>query len=108
MDVAVLGLGRMGRALAGRLLDGGHTVTVWNRSSGKAGELTDRGAAEAGSVSEAVAGKEVVVVSLTGDDAVREVLLPNGKALPNLDGIVVDCSTVSPELSREEADQYPD
>ena len=30
MDVAVLGMGRMGRALAGRLLEGGHRVAVWN------------------------------------------------------------------------------
>src|SRR2546423_1141734 len=37
MDIAVLGMGRMGRALAGRLLEGGHRVTVWNRTQGKAG-----------------------------------------------------------------------
>lgn len=108
MDVAVLGLGRMGRALAGRLLDGGHTVTVWNRSPGKAGDLVGRGAAEASSVREAVAGNDVVLVSLTGDRAVREVLLPDGQPVVGLDGIVVDSTTVSPELSREEADHYPD
>src|SRR2546423_12058849 len=44
MDVAVLGMGRMGRALAGRLLEGGHRVTVWNRTKGKAGELVAAGA----------------------------------------------------------------
>ena len=36
MRIAVLGMGRMGRAVAGRLLAGGHEVTVWNRSPGKA------------------------------------------------------------------------
>ncbi len=50
MDVAVLGMGRMGRALAGRLLEGGHRVEVWNRSKGKVGELVAAGAREAGSV----------------------------------------------------------
>jgi 3-hydroxyisobutyrate dehydrogenase-like beta-hydroxyacid dehydrogenase len=34
MDVAVLGMGRMGSALAGRLLGDGHRVVVWNRSPG--------------------------------------------------------------------------
>lgn len=105
MKGAVLGLGRMGQAIAGRLLEGGHELTVWNRSSGKAGTLVDRGAAEAGSVADAVAGAEFVVVSLSGDDAVREVLL---QRRPDTgDAVVVDCSTVSPSLSREEADAYP-
>src|SRR6266511_2258738 len=39
MDIAVLGMGQMGRALAARLLEGGHRVAVWNRSKGKAGEI---------------------------------------------------------------------
>lgn len=39
MDVAVLGMGRMGRAIAGRLLEDGHRVTVWNRSPGRVAEL---------------------------------------------------------------------
>ena len=107
MDGTVLGLGRMGRALAGRLLDAGHDITVWNRTPGRAGDLLDRGAVEANSVGEAVAGKDFVVVSLTGDDAVREVLLPDGGPAAGLDGVVIDCTTVSPELSRAEADAYP-
>jgi 3-hydroxyisobutyrate dehydrogenase-like beta-hydroxyacid dehydrogenase len=44
MDIAVLGMGRMGRALAGRLLEGGHRLTVWNRTKGRAGELVSAGA----------------------------------------------------------------
>ena len=34
MRIAVLGMGKMGHAVAGRLLEGGHEVTVWNRSPG--------------------------------------------------------------------------
>lgn len=37
--VSVIGLGAMGRALAGAFLDAGHPTTVWNRSPGRAGEL---------------------------------------------------------------------
>lgn len=47
MKTAVLGMGRMGRALASRLLDTDHHVTVWNRTRGPADELTARGVTEA-------------------------------------------------------------
>src|ERR1700744_4616494 len=39
MRVAVLGMGRMGHALAERLLAGGHTLTVWNRTPDRASDL---------------------------------------------------------------------
>ncbi|WP_307849746.1 NAD(P)-binding domain-containing protein [Qaidamihabitans albus] len=42
-DVTIIGLGLMGRALAGALLKAGHRVTVWNRTAAKAGELMSRG-----------------------------------------------------------------
>jgi 3-hydroxyisobutyrate dehydrogenase-like beta-hydroxyacid dehydrogenase len=106
--VAVLGLGRMGRAVAGRLLDGGCRVTVWNRTPDRAGELVQQGADEAHTVVEAVTGAAVVLCSLTGDDAVREVLLADGESLDAVTGVVIDCSTVSPETSRELAAHYAD
>ncbi|MFC7468445.1 NAD(P)-binding domain-containing protein [Actinomadura keratinilytica] len=53
--VTVLGLGRMGGALAAAFLAAGHPTTVWNRSPGKADALVVRGARRAGSVAEAVA-----------------------------------------------------
>jgi len=43
MKLSVLGMGRMGQAIAGSLLDADHEVTIWNRSSGKAPDLV-RGA----------------------------------------------------------------
>lgn len=41
--VTVLGLGPMGRALAGAFLDAGLRTTVWNRTPGRDGELIERG-----------------------------------------------------------------
>ncbi len=41
--VAFIGLGRMGHGMAGRYLDAGFTVTVWNRSKSKAEDLIARG-----------------------------------------------------------------
>ncbi|WP_329084733.1 NAD(P)-dependent oxidoreductase [Streptosporangium sp. NBC_01469] len=72
--MTVIGLGAMGRALAGAFLDNGHPTTVWNRTAGKGGELTERGATEAATVAEAIAASPIVVVCVLDYDAVREVL----------------------------------
>ncbi|WP_344841650.1 NAD(P)-binding domain-containing protein [Nonomuraea dietziae] len=57
MRVTVLGLGSMGSALAGALLDKGVETTVWNRSAGRAAPLVARGAREAATPLEAVEGR---------------------------------------------------
>ena len=43
-EAALLGLGRMGQAVAERLLDSGHRLTVWNRSPEASARLSHRGA----------------------------------------------------------------
>lgn len=102
MQVSVLGMGRMGKAVALRLLDGGHRVTVWNRSPGKAGEAVAHGATEAGSVPEAINGAEVVITSLANDAAVQSVALGEGGLAARLEGaLFADASTISPALSAE-------
>jgi 3-hydroxyisobutyrate dehydrogenase len=107
MDVAVLGMGRMGRALAGRLLEGGHQVVVWNRSKGKAGEIVSAGAREAQSIADAVEGVDVAVTMLANDDAVRAVAFGELRSSIGDKTIYVDCSTVSPTLSGELAEAFP-
>ncbi|AZQ73517.1 NAD(P)-dependent oxidoreductase [Streptomyces luteoverticillatus] len=89
IPVTVLGLGPMGRALASAFLAQGHPTTVWNRSPGKADELTARGAVEAKDVADAVAASPLVIVCVLDYDAVREILAPatdalRGRALVNL------------------------
>ncbi|HET9256677.1 MAG TPA: NAD(P)-dependent oxidoreductase [Pseudonocardiaceae bacterium] len=107
MDIAVLGMGRMGRALAGRLLERGHRVAVWNRSKGKAGEIVSAGGREADSVADAADGADVAITMLANDDAVREVALGELRSLTASETIYVDCSTVSPALSGELAEAFP-
>ncbi len=108
VEVAVLGLGQMGSALAARLVDGGHHVRIWNRTAGKAGELAARGAIERKSPAEAASDAEVVLASLTDDEAVRSVLVPRGQPLATgPDVLVVDCSTVSPATTRILATSFP-
>jgi 3-hydroxyisobutyrate dehydrogenase-like beta-hydroxyacid dehydrogenase len=107
MDVAVLGMGQMGRALAARLLEGGHRVTVWNRSTGKAAELVSAGAREAAGVADAVQAAQVVITMLANDDAVRAVALGELRAAIGETTVYVDCSTVSPALAGELGTAFP-
>ncbi|MGN9763192.1 NAD(P)-dependent oxidoreductase [Streptomyces sp. SD31] len=72
--VTVLGLGPMGRALAGAFLDAGLRVTVWNRTPGRDRELLDRGATAAASPAEAVAASALTVVCVVNYDAADAVL----------------------------------
>jgi 3-hydroxyisobutyrate dehydrogenase-like beta-hydroxyacid dehydrogenase len=79
MKIAMLGMGRMGRAFAGRLLEGGHELIIWNRTKGKAAEVISAGARQADKIAEATAPAEVILTSLANDDAVRAVALgPQG------------------------------
>ncbi|MBD0692985.1 NAD(P)-dependent oxidoreductase [Streptomyces sp. CBMA123] len=66
--IAFLGLGRMGLPMARRLAAAGHPLTVWNRTPGRAGGLT-----EAASPADAVAGAGVVVTMLSDPQAAAEV-----------------------------------
>ncbi|MFF5244517.1 NAD(P)-dependent oxidoreductase [Streptosporangium sp. NPDC000095] len=72
--MTVIGLGAMGKALAGAFLDNGHPTTVWNRTAGKGGELVERGATEAATAAEAIAASPLVVVCVLDDAAVRATL----------------------------------
>jgi 3-hydroxyisobutyrate dehydrogenase-like beta-hydroxyacid dehydrogenase len=107
MDIAVLGMGRMGSALAVRLLDGGHRVTVWNRSKGRAGEVVSAGALEATSVTEAVRDADVAITMLANDDAIRAVALGELRSSIGDQSIYVNTSTVSPALNSELAKAFP-
>jgi 3-hydroxyisobutyrate dehydrogenase-like beta-hydroxyacid dehydrogenase len=73
MQIGFIGLGRMGQAIAGRLLDDGHDLVVYNRTRSKAEDLEKRGAKVAETVGEACQGREVVFTMLTDDKALFEV-----------------------------------
>jgi 3-hydroxyisobutyrate dehydrogenase-like beta-hydroxyacid dehydrogenase len=108
MRVAVLGLGKMGKAVAGRLLAGGHAVTVWNRSAGKGADLVEKGAEEADSAPAAVSGAEAVITSLTDDSALSSVM-EEGGLIGELERskLYIDMSTVSPSTYRRLSDKCP-
>ncbi len=85
MRVGFIGIGRMGSAIAGRVLAGGNTLTVWNRTPEKAAELARRGAQVASSVAEACAGAEVVMTMLANDEVLLEIALGPGGIVESLD-----------------------
>jgi 3-hydroxyisobutyrate dehydrogenase-like beta-hydroxyacid dehydrogenase len=102
MRIAVLGLGNMGSGIAGRLLDAGHELHVWNRTAARAEPLAARGAVLEASPGAAVREVEVAITSLADDEAVLGVVLGDdgvAECLPP-SGALVDMSTVSPETSR--------
>ena len=108
MEIAVLGMGRMGQALARRLLGGGHSVVVWNRSKGQADDVLAAGAREAGTIADAVEGADVVITSLSDDDAVQAVALGDGgvRSAIGPEAIYADASTISPFLAEALAGEF--
>jgi len=95
-----LGTGRMGSAMARRLLLAGSDVMVWNRTRSKAEELVPDGASVAGQLSD-LADRDVVFVMVSTPKDLEQVLLGeqgllSGSSKPT---VVVDCSTVSVETS---------
>jgi 3-hydroxyisobutyrate dehydrogenase len=105
--VAFIGLGRMGHGMAGRYLDAGFSVAVWNRSKAKAEGLIARGARWASSPADAAVDADAVVTMVADDAASRAVWLGReGAAAAMKPGaLAIECSTVSHQhaldLSRE-------
>jgi 3-hydroxyisobutyrate dehydrogenase-like beta-hydroxyacid dehydrogenase len=92
-----VGTGRMGAALAGRLLEAGEGVTVWNRTPGKTAPLVSRGAQAVGRIAD-LGECDIVFVTVSGPGDLEEVAaaLLSAQARP---GTIVDCSTVSSATS---------
>lgn len=101
MNIGWIGLGKMGSAMAGRLLAAGHHLTVFNRSPDKAQPLVERGARLATSPAEA-AQNPLLVTMLADDSALRDVLGAGGAlaALPP-GASHISMSTISYALAQE-------
>ncbi|MFK4042261.1 NAD(P)-dependent oxidoreductase [Nonomuraea wenchangensis] len=98
-SVTVVGLGLMGSALAGALLDHGHPTTVWNRSAHKARPLVDRGARPAATPREAIEAGGLVVACVLDYEALRAVLEPVAGSLSGK--VLVNLTSGSPEQAHE-------
>ena len=74
MKVGFIGLGRMGQAMAARILGGGHDLVVYNRTRAKCAEVEKAGAKVAASMAEACKGRDAVISMVTDDKALAEVV----------------------------------
>ncbi|HVA32011.1 MAG TPA: NAD(P)-dependent oxidoreductase [Gaiellaceae bacterium] len=106
-DLGFVGLGVMGTAITRRLLDAGHTVTVWNRTRAKAEPLLEAGALWADSPRAVTERSEVVFTMVTNTAAVLAVVEGPDGILSALGAgkIYVDMSTASPANTRALAEQ---
>jgi 3-hydroxyisobutyrate dehydrogenase len=98
LKVAYIGVGNMGQAKILRLLAAGHQVTAYNRTVEKTRIVREAGAAIAPTPAAAVAGADVVMSSVTNDEASREVWtdangILSGPVTPAM--LLAECSTLS-------------
>ena len=98
MQVGVAGLGKMGAAIAARLMDVGHQVTVWNRSADKTKALAAAGAKVAATPAEVAKQCEAVITILADANAIDAVYNgPSGLLSGNPAGkLFIEMSTVLP------------
>ena len=100
MQIGIAGLGRMGAAMALRLMEVGHTLTVWNRSPGKAKPVTDAGAKLVASPEDVAEHSDAVITMLTDADAIDHVYNgEHGLLAGDVKGkLFIEMSTVRPEV----------
>ena len=105
MKLGWIGLGKMGKPMSESLLKAGHSVTVYNRTKEKEAPLKKDGAASADTPKQVMETSDVLFLMISDDEAVKNVF--HGKngilAADVKEKIVINLSTVSPEISREMA-----
>ena len=106
-----IGAGRMGFALASRLLAAGHDVAVWNRTRAKAEPLAEQGATIVDAPAD-LADRDIVFTMVGGDRDFQQVVIGDG-GLMSREGtaprVLVDSTTISPAASqvvRDAADKH--
>ncbi|HEX4898795.1 MAG TPA: NAD(P)-binding domain-containing protein, partial [Candidatus Limnocylindrales bacterium] len=102
MRVGFVGLGTMGGAMAANVARAGFEVSAWNRTPGRAPELSELGVRLAASPAEVAAASEVVITIVSDTPDVEAVLFGEaGVAAGATPGsIVVDMSTIAPSATR--------
>lgn len=108
MRIGFIGLGIMGRPMAKHLIDAGHELTAWNRSQPSVDDVVQYGG-KAGASPATVAAASEVVFTMVGDspDVEAVSLGEEGIAAGAAKGLIhIDCTTISPSVTREIAATY--
>jgi 3-hydroxyisobutyrate dehydrogenase len=102
VNVGIAGTGRMGAAIAMRLLGQGHAVTVWNRTAAKTAPLVAAGAKAADSPAALASAVDVIITILTDAAAIDAAYDgPSGLLSGDVKGkLFIEMSTVRPETAR--------
>src|SRR5262249_55950832 len=101
MRIGVAGLGLMGAAVAARLMEVGHEVTVWNRTPEKTKALADGGAKLAATPADLASAVDATITMLTDAAAIDNVYnSPKGLLSGDVKGkLLIEMSTVPPKVS---------
>jgi 3-hydroxyisobutyrate dehydrogenase-like beta-hydroxyacid dehydrogenase len=104
-SIGFIGLGIMGQPMALNLIKAGHKLAVYNRTASKAELLKATGARVASSPADAARDTDVVIMIVSDDAAVEEVVTGRGGILESVrsGAAVIDSSTISPTVSRKMA-----
>jgi 3-hydroxyisobutyrate dehydrogenase len=99
MQIGIAGIGKMGAAIAQRLIEVGHKVMAWNRSADKLGPVTAAGATVAGSPQELAQANDAVITILTDAAAIDAVYNgASGLLAGDVRGkLFIEMSTVPPQ-----------
>lgn len=101
--IGFVGLGIMGQGMARNLLKAGFSVRVWNRTASKAEALLAEGAQAGSSPADVAANSDVIVTCVSDTPDVEAVILGEAGIIhgAKAGALVVDCSTISPQVTKE-------
>ena len=103
--IGFIGLGIMGRGMAANLLKAGFSLTVWNRTIARMDDLVAQGAHAGASPADVAARSNIIVICVSDTPDVQAVVLGEDGVIAGAapGALVVDCSTISPQATREMA-----
>ena len=108
MNIAFLGLGNMGGAMAQNLLRAGHQLTVYNRTASRADSLAAAGACVATSAADAVRDAEAIITMVADDHALMQLAFGEAGFLQSLpaNSIHISMSTIGVQFARTLAEMH--
>ena len=106
--IGFIGLGLMGTAMATRFQKAGYHLTIYNRTNAKGKSLVAAGAQWVDSPGEAARKSDIVFTMLSTSEVLKEITLGAHGIISGLEkkGIHIDCSTVSPAITKHLQEVY--
>lgn len=103
--IAFIGLGIMGKHMAGHLVSAGHTVVGYDRNAANVAALAEKGGKAAPSVAEAVRGADIAITMVPDSPHVEEVLADGLLEAATAGLLYIDMSTIRPDVARSVAER---